>query len=187
MVERLPTQEEEDQFYAALGRAITDWANLESELSKLRLRLLGSTRDRAAIVFYRTPSIDSRVTLTSDLVHSFFPSHPPGAQPHPSLKEWKQLQADIKDNLPVRNRLAHHPAAPVVDLYESVDGTERKIEVRHASYMSDAEALRRREKTFEALGVEEISAHMKTLSSLINRLRNFRDGHFPPPPPTLAG
>jgi hypothetical protein len=177
--QNLPTQQEADKFYATLGSAITDWSNLEQELFEITAAILDCTRERAAIVFYRTPTVDSRVTLTSDLVHSMFPRHRPGEHPHLAVKTWKDLQAAIKDNLSVRNRLAHHPVAPVVDIYESEDGEEHRIEIRQASYISRTEHLRRREQAPDALGIEEIDAHMKIVSRLINRLRDFRGQEFP--------
>jgi hypothetical protein len=169
-----PTPEEQDQFFAALGRAITDWAYLEQELFEITAKILGCTRERAAIVFYRTPTIESRITLTRDLVYSALPGHRPGEQPHPSVTIWEELQGDIKDNLSIRNRLAHHSVTHVVDIYQSEDGKEHKIEIRQASYISQTEHLRKGGQPLEALGIEEIEAHIRVVHFLINRLRNFR-------------
>jgi hypothetical protein len=139
---------------------------------------------RAAIVFYRTPTIDSRVTLTSDLVESLWPRRKSGEHPSDLEKDWKGLQSDIKDHLPTRNRLAHDPASLVFDFYEAANAPEYKIEVRQASYMSETQRLRKPYQPLNAIGIEEIEAHMKIVSSLINRLRNFRDAAFPKPPAT---
>lgn len=181
--EGLPTEEDERKFYAALGKAITSWADLEEVLFAITLSILGCTRERAAIVFYRTPTIDSRVTLTSDLIHSFFPRHEPGEQPDLRVKRWKEIQGEIKDNLSVRNRLAHHPVGPVVDLYESEDGKEHEVEIGQASYISESERLRKREQP-TPLGINEIRVHTRIVSRLINDLRNFRRQEFPKQPLT---
>ena len=177
-----PSLEHQDQFYAALGRAITDWANLEAELFEITASILGCARERAAVVFYRTPTIDSRLTLTSDLIKSLLPRHLPGKHPPPLAKEWKVLQSDIKDNLPIRNRLAHDPAAPVVNVYKSIDGKVLKKRIRQASYMSETQRLRNPDQPLNALGIEDIRAHITVVSSLINCLRNFRDVAFAKPP-----
>lgn len=177
----MPTEEDEDRFYAALGRAITRWAELEEILFEITFAILGCTRERTAIVFYRTPTLDSRLTLTSDLVHSYFPRHRPGEQPDPRVTRWKEIQAAIRMNTPVRNRLAHHPVGPIMDVYLSADGDEHKIVVKAGSYISEGERLRKREELVP-LGLTEIEEHTKTVLKLINELRNFRRQEFPKPP-----
>lgn len=177
-----PTPEKESEFYEALGRAVTSWANLEEELFDIAFSILGTTMERAAIVFYRTPNLDSRLTLTDDLVHSFFPKHEPGEHPDPTLKLWREFQTEIRNNLGTRNRLAHHPTGPVVDVYESEDGAEHKIEIRQASYQSTGERLRKRERIhLDPLGIEEIRGHAQIISRLTDQLRNFRKLYFPRP------
>ena len=114
-----PTAEDEREFYAAVGKAITSWADLEAILFQMTHAILGCTKERAAIVFYRTPTIDSRLTLTNDLVNSFFPKHGPGEHPDPRIKRWREIQAEIREHLPDRNRLAHHPVGPTVNIYMS--------------------------------------------------------------------
>jgi hypothetical protein len=177
-----PTEEDEQAFFAALGKAITRWADLEAVLFEITATILDCTRERAAIVFYRTPTIDSRLTLTSDLVHSFFPRHEPGEQPDPRIKRWKDLQAEIKENLPIRNHLAHHPVGPVVDIYETPDGKGPKFEVKPASYRSASEHLRKRERSPDILGINEVEAHTAIVSRIVTDLRNFRRQKVPSQP-----
>jgi len=77
---RLPTRKEQDKFYVALGRAITNWSSLESQLFEITHLILGCARGLASVVFYRTPTIDSRLTLTTDLVEFILPNYGPGVQ-----------------------------------------------------------------------------------------------------------
>lgn len=184
--EDLPSQEEERKFYAALGRAVTGWADLEAVLFEITHSVLGCTKEQAAIIFYRTPTMDSRLTLTNDLVHAYFPKHEPGEQPDGRIKRWKEIQAEIRDHLPVRNRLAHHPVGPVVDIYETADGKENRIEIRPASYISLSEHLRKRDQGPAILGIEEVRAHTFTVSRLTNEIRNFYRLEFRRPPSTRA-
>src|ERR1700690_2260787 len=106
--EGMPTREDEVRFYAALGTALTNWADLEDILFRIVHAILECTRERAAIVFFRTPTLESRLTLTSDLIDSFFPRHAPGEQPDHRIKKWKEIAAEIRGQLPTRNNLAHH-------------------------------------------------------------------------------
>jgi hypothetical protein len=170
-----PSQVEQQELFASLGRAITDWANLEDELFEITASILGSSRHRTAIVFYRTPTLESRTTLTSDLVESLWPSLEPGGHPAPLLKEWKTLQADIKSLLPVRNSLAHHQVAPVVSVYTSDGGKNLTFQARQASHKSNTQRLRKPDDHLGVLGIKEITAHIQAVSEMINRLRNFRD------------
>ena len=168
-----PTAEEKAQFYAAVGRAITDWANLEKELFEITAAILGCAKRHSAIVFYRTPTIDSRLTLTNDLVESIFPAHAPGEHPSPTLKEWRRLQSDIKTKLKIRNWLAHHPIDQIVDIYESKDGQEHKIEIRPASYISHTAHLRSPKESPQILVLTKVQDHIKVVSGLVDRLRRF--------------
>src|SRR5690348_18282793 len=84
------TDQDENQFYAAVGRAITTWAQVEDVLFAITFSILGCSRERAAIVFYRTPTIDSRLTLTNDLIDSFFPKHEGGDKPDARVKRWRE-------------------------------------------------------------------------------------------------
>jgi hypothetical protein len=170
----LPT-EEETRFYAALGRAITAWADIEEVLFAITLFILGCTRERAAIVFYRTPSVDARISLTNDLVCSFFPKHEPGEQPDPGTKRWREIQAELRDNLPTRNRLAHHSVGPIVDL------REQEPEIIHASHLSHGERLRKGEA--DPLEINDIRAHRQVVSRIVNDLRNFYRQECRKPPP----
>ena len=169
-----PTPEEEEKFYAAVGRAITGWADLEEVLFRMTLSILGCTKERASIIFFsRTTTLSGRLTLTNDLVNSFFPRHEPGQQPDLRIRRWRELQKEIAEHVPVRNALAHHPVGPVVELYESPDGRAREIEIRHASYKSHDAHLAKPESSPEILGINEIRAHTQLVSRLVNDLRNF--------------
>jgi hypothetical protein len=166
------TSEDERRFYAAVGRAITGWADLEDVLFRMTLAVLGCTMERAAIVFYRTPTIDSRLTLTNDLLNSFFPKHRPGEQPDPRIKRWRELQTEIKTHLPTRNRLAHHGVAPILEFRE-ISHDEVTIEIRTASVASHGEQLRKPDQTLAPLTLEDVQTLTRTTSRLVNDLRNF--------------
>ena len=179
--ESFASEKDEAEFYAALGRAITGWANLEDILFDITFSILQTTKERAAIVFYRTPTFETRLTLTNDLIHSFLPKHKPGDQPDPGVKQWREIQTEIREHTPIRNRLAHHPVGPVIDLYESTDGQKYKVDVVFAINISEGEHLRKGE-WLPPLGVGEINSHIKIVSRLANALGNFRRREMPKQP-----
>src|SRR5690242_4036852 len=157
------TDQDENQFYAAVGRAITTWAQVEDVLFAITFSILGCSRERAAIVFYRTPTIDSRLTLTNDLIDSFFPKHEGGDKPDARVKRWREIQTLLREHLPIRNRLAHHPVGPVVDLRD-----DNNFQIIYASHISSGERLRKGE--VEPLELAEIRAHRQTVLMILNEL-----------------
>lgn len=169
----LPTAEDEARFYAAVGRAVTDWAKVEKELFEISATVLGCSERHASVVFYRTPTIDSRLTLTGDLLEAAFP-HKSGDGLHPIIKAWRLLQSDIKDGLPIRNALAHHPVGPVLDIYESPDGQQQKFEYQLGSYLSLSQHQRKPSQPLDILGFTEIEAHISVIEQLIGGLVNLR-------------
>jgi hypothetical protein len=166
-------EEEQYKFYNALGRAITNWASIEELLYETVYEILGCTRRRAAVVYYRTPTLDSRVTLTSDLLRTVFPESAPGGKDDPGWAEWKAIRKKLKDALPTRNHLAHHQVSPIIDLWESTDGKEHKTTLRTASYKSHAEQLRDGDP-FNPIGLKEIERHITFVSNLAILLQAFR-------------
>lgn len=167
-------QEEADQFFISLGRAITDWAHIEQELFSAVHAILNCSGRHAAIIFYRTPTIDSRISLTDDLVRSVFPITLSGKHDHPGLSVWKKLQVDIKAELHIRNGLAHNPVAPIADTSEGEDGKLIVKEILWAASYISATAQLRRDDPVVPIGKNKIDAHIKLISQFINRLRNFR-------------
>ncbi len=167
-----PSAKEQRLFYAAVGKAITDWAHLEEELFGIVGVILGCDIELAAIVFYRTSTIESRLTLTSDVLEARFPKHKAGEHPNPSLKAWKELQKDIRDALPIRNRLAHHPAVAIVFGYSN--DAQQLYGLKPASHVSYGEGIRSG-KVPMPLELNHVEAHMQTVAALIDRVRRFRD------------
>lgn len=177
--DKLQTENEQDQLYRVLGEAITKWAEIEEVLFEMVAAILGSSREHAAIVFYRINSLDQRIALTSELMETIFPRTKPGDQDDPDWVTWKDLRKRLKKAVPTRNRLAHHPVGPYIEIHESTDSTRvtHRFEVRIASSMSSAEQLRKGDE-FSPLGTEEIKQHILLVSNYVTMLRNFRRREF---------
>jgi hypothetical protein len=91
-----------------IGRCISEWASLEETLFDIFCTVLGADSALSAIVFYKTPTLDSRVTLTTELIEARFPTLP-GEHHHQFLKEWYAIRGEIADQIVYRNLMAHHP------------------------------------------------------------------------------
>jgi hypothetical protein len=174
-----PIAEVSQEFYNAVGMAITEWANIDAELFHVCAAILKTAQHHVAIIYYRTPTLDTRLTLTDDLARSLFPKLKSGEHATAPEKAWSALRTDIKGELPIRNQLAHSPAAPNVEFGErNKAGYPVSItDVWFASFTSATEKLRGR--TEKELRLGDVKSHIVKVGAFINRLRNFREHELP--------
>lgn len=174
-VQQMTMQQRAEEFFRALGVAITDWAHIDSELFEICAEILGTNLRQAAIVYYRTPSIEARLSLTIDLVETLFPTPNPGDHPNELQKAWSKLCKDLREELPVRNQLAHAPVTPRLksEKLNELSGVI-DFEYWYASGKSRNERLRGRENDERLLTVDDVHEHMKQVSHLYKRVRDAR-------------
>lgn len=167
------TQEVANDFHMMIGYCIAEWAKVEDELFRVCHAALRCPKEQAATVYYRTPQLEARLTLTDEVVRAVLPKHKPGDHPHDDLKFWIDVLKQVRDLVPTRNRIAHHP-----------------VEVRHAAFYADVsyldvppdswfeiyesqnEQLRGRSAGKSPLLVEDLRAHLTLtggVSSLLHR------------------
>jgi hypothetical protein len=97
-----------DQFYMMMGQCIGVWVGgIEDYFFEICHTVLRSPSKQAAIVFYKTPTLDARMTLTDELVKLVLPQHKADDHPHEDLKLWVTTYKMIDKLKPVRNRIAH--------------------------------------------------------------------------------
>src|SRR5437016_10623279 len=103
---------------AMVGNCITEWANVEAALFAICWRCLGCTNVKAAIVYYRTPTIEARMTLVDELVKSILPKkgRRSGGHDHPDVSRWNNIEKEFRDLQTIRRRIAHHPVQMVRDI-----------------------------------------------------------------------
>jgi hypothetical protein len=101
----------EIEFLMYVGYCITTWADVEEKLFDILWKCLKCPPEQAAIVYYRTPNLDGRLSLTDELVKHALPKpkRKSGGHPHPDVKQWNELEAKFRQLLSVRRRIAHHP------------------------------------------------------------------------------
>jgi hypothetical protein len=109
-----------DEFRKWVGYCITAWAGLEEELFDLCWRALASGKAQAAIVYFRTPGLEPRLTLVDELVCSRLPKpeRKSGGHSHPDVDAWKELLIAIRAQLSIRRQIAHHPVREVDNLVD---------------------------------------------------------------------
>ncbi len=117
MVDRKPKtqlQQDVDEFFHMIGSCIVEWSSVEDRLFFICTLCLGCTKERGAIVYYKTPTIEARRTLADELVRTVLPkrARASGGHDHVDLVAWTDLFQRIRKLLEVRNKIAHHPVRP---------------------------------------------------------------------------
>lgn len=159
-----------DEFYIQVGMAITGWANLDNELFTTCARIIGCSPRRAAVIYYRTPTIDSRLTLADDLIATVYPTTKSGKHPHPGHKKWTLLSREIRDALKVRNRMAHSPIARFLQDEPLPNG----FPVGLSLFFDTAQGETLRGKPKQWLRVGEIKTHIQFVTQAKADLRDYR-------------
>jgi hypothetical protein len=165
----------DDAFYNLIGKCIKEWAYIEDELFHLCKFSLGSGEKQAAIVFYRTPTIDSRLKLVSELLLAKLPqkSRKNGGHDDPLVTRWTKLENAIADLLPTCNLLAHSPVTPTEAMRIGFgDQREPMIVSWLQVATSETEQLRGRGK--KSASIPALVDHLKSVSGMTKRLQSYR-------------
>jgi hypothetical protein len=175
-----------DEFLLMLGNCITQWASVEEELFEICLACLGCARGRAAIVYYKTPSIDARLNLVDELVATVLPrrQHRSGGHDHADLKIWKVIQKEFRSLLQTRNRLAHHPVGPrtlsrggfgaSAATALGIPAPELSTSTWFEVYISQNERLRERSAELPPLRIDDLWDHLVSTNKVSGSLHRFR-------------
>jgi hypothetical protein len=174
----------DQEFLMWIGICITTWAHVEEHLFEMCATVLSGPRVNAAIVYYRTPTLDSRLKLVGELVLAFLPKleRAEGGHDHPNVVTWNALRKDIEGQLGTRARIAHHPVMTHPNLYEVGDIFELHdlLEVSWLEiYTSEGEQLRGRGKPPKPLLIDDLKSHNDAVIDVATRLGHFRDHVLP--------
>jgi len=174
-----PTQH--DDFLMWVGFCITAWARTEERLFKICETCLQARKDRVAVVYYRTPTIDARIKLIDELVRTVLPKSQKknGGHDHPDLVEWNRLRKDMVDLLGARSRIAHHPVRA-----QSARGQNRAFWYLEKSswfeiYASDAERLRTGRDDAKPLKQDDLVSHCHMVHEITRRAAKFSKDVLP--------
>jgi hypothetical protein len=174
----------EREFYLAIGKCISQWAIVDEELFRIFHLCAGGPLKQCAIIYYRMPGLEARLSCTDELVKSVFP--PParksGGHPHKSVKEWSPIKNEFSKLLSVRRRIAHFPVGiewqgktyPASSVNK--EALERyNPELAFQVYMSENEAIRGYTPN---LTVTDLQMHLKEVTNLRDQLKMFLFMHL---------
>ncbi len=164
-----------DDFHMILGYCIAEWGQVETELFRLCWTALRCRMHQAAIVYYRTPTMDSRLSLTSELIASHFPKPKSGDHPPKELRTWAKLESTIRSELKVRGRLAHHHTGARQELLELPPETGADVFAWEIfeSYVSYAESLRGKHDERPSLKEADLIDHLRQVSEFSRQLDEY--------------
>jgi hypothetical protein len=158
-----------DEFNKIIGQCITQWALVEEELFQICWRILQSALEHAAIIYYRTPTLDARLSLATELVESIFPNPKrSGEHAHDDLKLWRTIEKEFRKQLEVRNRMAHHPVWPTYRL------SEDRFDISGFEIYASQHERHRGRGVKPPLRVNALRSHLMDTNQLVFRLIQFR-------------
>lgn len=188
-----------EEFYQWIGICITSWAKVENILFSICGIALGSTDESAAIIYYRTPTLDSRLSLTDELVRLKLPKKekPDGGHDDSLVTEWVEIEKSIRALLAFRNAMAHQPVymaasvditvvspgTPIVD-----DGVPPTTKNWLQIYASTSEQKRGKKISIGPITTPNLKAHYVSVWKIRERIQTFRNKalalqpKLPPPP-----
>lgn len=166
-------QEFRNEFHMLMGYCIAEWATLEDALFKIFYGATLTGIEQAAIIYYKTPTLETRLTLVSEVVISALPRPNPknGAHPHASVKEWRNVESSVRELLHTRARIAHHPvwkkSIPILG-----SSTEYGFSW-YESASSEIEKLRGRHEQDKPLTVHDLCVHWMKIKRTARSLHSF--------------
>jgi hypothetical protein len=179
-------QEIADKFHMMVGYCIAEWATVDEELFLILRNCLGPY-EQSAIIYYRTPGLDVRLSLTDELVLSVLPEkdRQSGGHDDPSVQSWKKILGQFRTLLSVRRRIAHLPVIPrrIIQggatfgnfaFNTTTFGDPGTIESSFEIYESKHEQLRGKSEGRSLLTVEDLQNHLVEVHALGEALRAFR-------------
>jgi hypothetical protein len=133
------------QLHYLVGRALTNWQNVETGMYVTFHCCLGSPHDRSAAAFFHIQSADSKLSLTDRLCSM-------EADQTLYAQQWKPLHKQLKEDVLARNALAHfevnrlayvpkgtkHPIALTPHILAPVYSTDKHV---RALYLENLNAI----------------------------------------------
>jgi len=179
-----------------IGQCIAAWARADDELFGIFRDCLGPY-EQSAIIYYRTPGLDQRFSLTDELVRSVLPKRvkKSGGHDHPSVTAWNKAKDGYQELLAVRRRIAHHPVTIRWRPFAVGDPINTPPPSWFEIYISQHEQLREKSADIPPLRIEDLRKHLAAVERLRERLHHFYHDvlikhdatHQPPSPPRSRG
>jgi hypothetical protein len=165
------------EFMTYIGMCITEWASVEDEIFEVFQKVLGTSHKHTAILFYSAPTLESRLTLCSELLTTVFPQPPKkdGGHIHADQKAWERLCEDMRAEMKIRNRLAHSPVMPYLRSGQNwLRAVARGEAIAFRLYTPLQKKNRARHAKEEPLEIGALKVHLANVAILATAVREWR-------------
>jgi hypothetical protein len=159
-----------DEFHMEMGYCISAWARVDDELFRIFRDCVGSL-DQSAIIYYRTPGLNTRLDITSELVRTtLLPSWERPGKNDLRIKAWISAIKPFKDLLSVRRRIAHQPVRwEPLRVGMRLGAAPSYVEL----YVGANERLRDSQAKLPPLNIDDLRSHRAAVNQLSDRLSAF--------------
>jgi hypothetical protein len=183
-----PKQEESDKFHMMVGYCVSAWASVDEQLFRIFEHCVGP-RIQCAIIYYKTPGLEPRFSLTDEIVRSVLPQNKSGQHDHSSVIAWENAIKHRHKLLGTRRRIAHHAVAVRIK-YEGLGGgfsgapfgsvpfsgggpPHGKISSWVELYMSQHEKARGINANVSPLLIADLKTHYADVGTMADQLLRF--------------
>jgi hypothetical protein len=176
-----------EQFHMWMGYCIAEWAYIDDYFFSVCHAALECPKQQAAIVYYKTPNFEARITLADELVKTVLPRHKPGDKPHEDLSTWIAAYKAVEKIKPNRNRIAHcHTGVAASAILAEGRGEEVEVDAWYFLYESNNQKLRGKPIP-PPLALSDLRSHYYEVAKVRNLLHVFYYDRLPkhvsvPPP-----
>jgi hypothetical protein len=157
----LRARDHDARFYAQVGACVEVWSNVDRYLLRTCRALLGTSETIASIVYYRTPTVESRMALIADLAEARFPVRS-GAHQVETVKKLERITKEIRNHISFRNSVAH--GARVQVTHAMLDGSRPPTPGFHS------EIVQTDPRRTTRIGGEELDRHHDDVFRIARRL-----------------
>src|SRR6476660_5925665 len=110
----MDANEEQELFYALLGRCLLAWSHVEDELCQIYISAIGLNHKRlaspyrlpATAAFYAAVNAETKAAIANAAMTLHLQSRPSN-EGIPLLEEWDKLFKHVRDRQQARNKIAH--------------------------------------------------------------------------------
>ena len=163
----LVDQEFVNAFFATMGWSISLWSQIDRKHFEICHSLLGADETKAAISYYRLSSLSERLGYTDELIAV--------TEIGGLWDNWKELQAEIRAEIPLRNILAHQPLVNNSTIRNLLrpDGSP-SVQIKHAMFVEiEQKELLRGARKPRQLELGELIEHGKRVYIINDKLTIF--------------
>lgn len=146
-----------DKFLCLIGESITVWSFIDRALFILFDKALVATTQKAAIIYYKSPTLRGRVSLLDALLKHVLKNR--------SLEAWKKINRRIEDLAAIRNVIAHEPPKRL--------GTSRKGRAVYIYSLHVEPAKRLAGRPANVMYAKDLRSHIRQAEKLERSISQF--------------